>query len=598
MICKKNDGVVEFAKFGEILDEIRTNKEAQFVYPNDSCASMITSFYKEFLGEFESKFIDDRSQNSKLSDLAEEIKATNAPLFICGGDISWKLLENAQKAGISKIVDGREFMGYCLGVALNNALKDGAVLSANVAATARESSGVGGEISFEILENGKILYIKENRLLEHFRYFNYYFARYCSDLAVDFAHNALFEFCKNLGAKIEKAGFSLKCIDYKHLDSIESAKKNKGALFLHIMRLTKTQSLIIAKEANALNIPLIYYADELQTWQKHGAGFALKEQDRVIIAPWVMVDFFGKTAKINWLYEQTRPILRTERFIVKTDSIESSKRICVDCGHGFREGLEFCAYLSYEPYYKNWIIRRYAGFDYCLAVDSRQFAVYKAMEQELGIIKNPLKVGSPSIDTRRANFPKEKYCVDFFYFIPKNTQMHDVAVAVREFLARGAKVCLRPHPNQLNLLKYQGGELYADFADILKNPNFSLDESAAISLDFLSRSLVITDMSSTSYSTPYIAAKPVLLFAPNSKEIDFSQNKFTQSYADSIYHIVENDPKALAKRGLKLAEIINKDPSSTKEKIEAHTKDIIYNLDASEEAILSVFRELYKEAYL
>ncbi|MDE5602535.1 MAG: hypothetical protein K2I71_01240, partial [Helicobacter sp.] len=270
------------------------------------------------------------------------------------------------------------------------------------------------------------------------------------------------------------------------------------------------------------NIPIEWYFGSYQYYLEH------KDKvlgNRVLIAPWVLIDFFV-SKKVALLLSGIVPKLSCE------------KKIVVGMGHSVAEAFSFFPRALKQEYLEQYIGYYFLGFDYYLAIDKASLKAYESIFKAIGVKTKAIPGGSPRLDLKL-----EKPCalreIEQFLFIPRSTKPYELMGVIKRLLELGKKVLFRPHPAYRSYHQWAGRQNpYACLETFLSYKNFSFDESVTITQESLAKSIVITDNSSLSYSAPLSSLKPAILYAPPKKEFDLRVCNFGHSFVNPLLHRV------------------------------------------------------------
>ncbi|MDA3968328.1 hypothetical protein [Helicobacter ibis] len=514
-----------------------------FIYPNDSCSNALVAMYKDLLGDFEAIFIDDRVCGSSLSEKRDEILNSYIPLLVCAGEVGDILFAKCKENGVNALC-GREYAAKLLAQEFNK-------LSAG-----------GGDLSNCFFLDTNFLHIKDIRLLQHYCYFYFSFSRFIDNDILLKLNYQVRNFCECLRGLIEKSGFDL---------SVTSG------VCLDVNKLVSVQSLALDQflKSKAIDTTLFFW--DYDSYVKLEDKL---QNTRIIIAPWILSDYFTPK-KLVWMYGKNRPRLRDE------------KRIVIGAGHSVCEAFDYCP-LTISRVDK--IARaNFLTFDYYLAIDKLSFQALSNLFRECNIPTIPLEAGSPSLDNKiKENIAN--YGAEYFYYIPKSTEISMIVEVIRVFLKAGRKIRFRPHMNIEYLDNYSSSNIYRPLEEFMQNDNFSIDRAPKITQESLARGIVITDTSSVSYSTPWSSLKPTLLFAPNKKEHDLRQVRYGFSFANPTLHRVGDSVETLLNEGLKLEKEVLEHGMELKENLREYRSENIYNLGVSQQKIEKILLLLLEKA--
>ena len=138
----------------------------------------------------------------------------------------------------------------------------------------------------------------------------------------------------------------------------------------------------------------------------------------------------------------------------------------------------------------------------------------------------------------------------------------------------------------------ESGDPYKILDEFKEYSNFSFDLSENLSYELLMESIVITDNSSVSYSTPFSVCKPVILYALPKKEFDLRIENFGVSFANPKLHRVALDLETFKKVALQLELDLKTKGKQILEELKQYQKEEVYHLGESSKWIASFLENL------
>ncbi|WP_104721199.1 hypothetical protein [Helicobacter mesocricetorum] len=452
-----------------------------YIYPKGGCAEILSNILKDCKKDIALKFLDDSDSVNNLASKQEEIKKSGDYVLVCAGDVQDKLVLKCESLGL-KYLDGREFIAFCLGQQI--------LLEAS-----------GGGAKFRVLENGG-LHIFDNPYITHYYFFYDLFVYYVSPKCLESLNQCALEYASCIKKALLEVGFKLE-VSY--------------GISLSYVPHTHKIATFFSKD-----IPIEWYFGSYEYYLEHKQNVL---GDRVLIAPWILIDFFVSKKVVLWLSG-----------IVPKLSYE--KKIVVGMGHSIAEAFCFFPRALRQEYLEQYIGYYFLGFDYYLAIDRASLKAYESVFRAVGVKTRAIAGGSPRLDLKLEQSSALR-TMEQFLFIPRSSKPNELMGIIKRLLEMGKKVLFRPHPAYRNYYKWIGKQNpYACLEVFLSYENFSFDESVAITSKSLSKSIVITDNSSLSYSAPLNSLKPVILYAPPKKEFDLRVCNFGHSFVNPLLHRV------------------------------------------------------------
>lgn len=468
-----------------------------YIYPKGGCAEILSNILKDCKQDIALRFLDDRDSVDNLVGKQEEIRQSGEYVLVCAGDVQDELVLKCEDLGL-KYLDGREFIAFCLGQQI--------LLEAS-----------GGGAKFEFLDNGG-LRIFDNLWITHYYFFYDLFVYYVSPKCLESLTQCVLEYALSIKEALGQVGFSLE-VSYG-ISLNYAPHTHKIAEFLN------------------KDIPLEWYFGSYEYYLEHRQKVI---GDRVLIAPWILIDFFV-SKKVALFLSGIVPKLSCE------------KKIVIGMGHSIAEAFGFFPRALRQEYLKQYVGYYFLGFDYYLAIDRASLKAYESIFQSVGVKTKAFAGGSPRLDLKL-----EQSCalrsIEQFLFIPRLTKPYELMGIIKRLLELGKKVLFRPHPAYRSYYEWKGEQNpYACLEVFLSYEQFSFDESESITLDSLSKSIVITDNSSLSYSAPLSSLKPVILYAPPKKEFDLRVCNFGFSFVNPLLHRVALNESEFMQVALSLEE--------------------------------------------
>ncbi len=469
-----------------------------YIYPKGGCAEILSNILKDCKRDLILKFLDDKDSVNNLVAKQEEIRQSGEYVLICAGDVQDELVLKCEDLGL-KYLDGREFIASCLGRQI-----------------LLEASGEGWA-KFELLENGG-LRIFDNLWITHYYFFYDLFVYYVSPKCLEALTQCVLQYALSIKEALLQVGFNLE-VSYG-ISLNYAPHTHKIATFIH------------------KDIPIEWYFGSYEYYLLHKQKVV---GNRILIAPWVLIDFFV-SKKVALFLSSIVPKLSCE------------SKIIVGMGHSIAEAFGFFPRALKQEYLKQYIGYYFLGFDYYLAIDRASLKAYESIFQSVGVKTKAIAGGSPRLDLKL-----EQSCalrsIEQFLFIPRLTKPYELMGIIKRLLELGKKVLFRPHPAYRGYYQWVGKQNpYACLEVFLSYAGFSFDESESITLDSLSKSIVITDNSSLSYSAPLNSLKPVILYAPPKKEFDLRVCNFDCSFVNPLLHRVALNESEFMQVALRLEE--------------------------------------------
>ncbi len=507
-----------------------------YIYPNGGCSLIIFRILKDCLPAAEFEFIDDSMPETALCNKKQEILNSGAYVLVCAGDVQEILVSKCLESKVP-FADGRAYAAFLLGNMIE-----------------QETVAGGG---YELLEDNRVLHIFPSPSIMHYYYFFDLFCRYIRAEALEYLAHRAFLYCKKIQKQLSLQNY--------HLEITEGFS----------IHFAPSRTREIAESLIKEGYDIEYYFATYSYYEQY------KEYCKdipVIIAPWILVDFFT-----------TKKMCLTLSGIIP--QIALGRKINIGLGHTFSEAFQFSPMACKQENLHAFIREYFFGFDYYCAIDKRSQQCYEKIFKELNISTKILKVGSSRLDLKLKATPKS-HKIQQFVFIPRSTALSYILDAIKLFLKHSLKVVLRLHPATLNLNSYLGAEIaYKDMLPV--NENFSLDESRDIELDMLYKSIVISDSSSVAYSTPLSTLIPTILYAPPIPTFDLRVQNFGFSYDDPILHRVAFDAQTLLEIALNLQKSLNDDNEQIRSNIEQYRKDMVFNLGHSKDVFVRLLRDIH-----
>ncbi|MDY2584355.1 hypothetical protein, partial [Helicobacter sp.] len=445
-----------------------------YVYPAGGCAAACVNILKDCLIDVEFIMLDDREDKTSLAANREAIVSSGDYLLVCAGDVQEELLQKCQKYGIAKVIDGRVYTAFLL-------------------ANAIEKEVENKEKKFEILENGRVLHIFENQWITHFYYFYDLFAYYLDDVVFAPLIQACLSYCRSV-----QAG------DFLQM---------KKGIFLTFSRGLLVEYSPFEKEE------IVVYFGNLESYLNNKQN--IDSRYKILICPWILLDFF-----IN------RSVFFSGGSLMLL--LSTHKIIKVGYGHTLCEAFQFFPKGQKLEYLMRYIKRYFYGFDYYLTLDKISKKAFKQVFEYCKIPTKLLDAGSLSLDAKSIC---QSDIIEAFMFIPRLNGF-ECRKVIEDLLNMGKKVVFRLHSACLSYSKQYGISSYAYLDGFMQHKNFSIDTQENINQEQLAKSIVITDNSSVSYSTPLSTLRPTILFAPPKKEFDLRVRNFGMSFENPILHRV------------------------------------------------------------
>lgn len=512
-------------------------QEYCYIYPNGGCAEILLRILREVYKEVQFVSIDDKEEASSLERYAKEIRQNEKYVLLMGGDIYEDLEEKCRKAGIQRLIDGRELVAYLL---CKNILE----------------LSVGGGAKFELLDN-RILHIYEDEWIKHYYYFYDLFTYYCSKIALEELRQCVLQYCQATQINLEKSGYSFKL--------------QKGIMFDFAPHTFEIASFILD--------------DVKVAWYFWGMEYYLKYKDKVarqsvLIAPWVIADYF-----IN--YEVTL------RLSGGMPSLNQTRRKVVGIGHSLAEAFALAPRNIKEKNLRQYAYYYFSPFSHYCAMDRESYNAFMKIFKENSLEIEVCKSGSPRLDHKIQLQSPPQSLVKQFLFIPRLMKAEELKEAVLFLLNNNKKVMFRPHPALRNYVEYmESGDPYKILDEFKEYSNFSFDLSENLSYELLMESIVITDNSSVSYSTPLSVCKPVILYALPKKEFDLRIENFGVSFANPKLHRVALDLETFKKVALQLELDLKTKGKQILEELKQYQKEEVYHLGESSKWIASFLENL------
>ncbi len=512
-----------------------------YIYPNGGCAKRLLRILKavylgvEFIG------IDDREEASSFERYKEEIKTSQKYVLLMGGDIYEELERKCLESGVQKLIDSREYVAYLLGREI-----------------LKLAAGGGGK--FALLEN-RILHLYEEEWIRHYYYFYDLFIYYCPKIALEELRQCVLQYCQVTQRHLERAGYSLEL--------------QKGIMLDFAPHTLEISSFI------SDSTPIAWYFGSMEYYLEHQHKVG---NQPILIAPWVIADYF-----VN--YEVT---LKLSGGMPR---LNPKQRKVVGMGHSLAEAFGLSPrnvkkknLMQYAYYY-------FVPFSHYCALDRESHKafvkIFKAISLEIEVCKS----GSPRLDYKIQN-KKPCHCpIKQFLFIPRLMMAEDLKGAILFLLEKGKKVVFRPHPALKSYVEYMGsGNPYAALEEFCNYPHFSFDLSGSLSSELLVESIVVTDNSSVSYSTPLSVCKPVILYAFPKKEFDLRITNFDVSFANPKLHRVALNLEEFKRESLQLESDLKTKGRQVLEELEQYQRKEIYHLGKSSKWIANFLENILKEA--
>lgn len=501
-----------------------------YVYPSGGCAEICVNILKDCLENVEFIMLDDKEEATSLEAHKDRILLSKDYLLICAGDVQEELEEKCKRYGISNAIDGRVY----------TALKLSEKIREQIQAQKKK---------FEFLANGNVLHILENRWITHLYYFWDAFAYYLEDCVFEFLKEVALQYCESMGLQ-------------EYLKVQQGILIGVGYLTEFVKSVEETQSVVV-------------YCGDFNFYQEVKAKLG---GHKALCCHWVLLDYF-----IN------QKAFFTNGGLLFNFAQRKEKVVKIGCGHSLCEAFYFAPKRQKKEFLVRYIQRYFDEFDYYLAIDKISQEAFEAMFEECGVTTKVLKAGSLSLDSKGINTKDQ---VESFMFIPRLNGKECVAV-IKRLLKLGKKVIFRPHPATLNYVKQHKIAAYTYLEDVLDNNNFCIDSTKNINQELLAKSIVITDNSSVSYSTPLSTLRPVVLFCPPKKEFDLRVQNFGISFANPILHRVALSVDDCVEALLQLeAELSAGGGAFLREKILKYREMNLYNIGHSKEAIAEILKDI------
>ncbi|MCI7765121.1 hypothetical protein [Helicobacter sp.] len=511
-----------------------------YVYPAGGCATACVKILQDCLDGVEYVMLDDRDKKTSLDECCESVKSSGCYVLLCAGDIQDELEQKCKSYGITNIVDGRAYTGYLL------------------AKKIREEIEIDHEM-FEILDGGKFLHIFDNQWLTHFYYFYDLFLHYLEDIVLDYVCEAVREYCKCVEEKMHRNGIKLLISDiiipYNNRLTLPISKNIEG------------------KKKITWILHMKYYSDFKKEVKEY--GFAIG-------APWVL-----------WSYFINRGVYLS--LMGGEPGFRKTNAKVVGIGHTLAEVFQFLSKnLKTENLIRN--IRNYfKGFHYYIAIDRRSKETYEVLFKNAELDIKVLEGGSLSLDDKIKDFNYLQYSAENFLFMPRVIDLQFVYEAIKELLKHNKKVIFRPHHARKNYINYlQTEDPYVIMNDFSNDANFVfMPRESPLTKEILAKSIVITDNSSTGFSTPLSTLHPTILFCPPKKEFDLSVKNFGISYDDPILHRVALSVDECVQKCLQLEnELMGDGGMVLRENMQKYRDKILYNQGCSSEAIAKILMDI------
>ena len=511
-----------------------------YIYPNGGCAEILLRILKEVYNNVEFRVIDDSKKESSLQNNLEEIKSSQKYILLMGGDIYGELEAKCVKFGITRLIDAREYVAFLLG-------REILALS------------VGGGGRLEWLED-RILHIFEDKWIKHYYYFYDLFTYYCSKIALEELRQCVLQYCNAILKNLKKIGYSLEL--------------QKGIMFDFA--------------PHTLEI-ISHFVDSVKvSWYFGSLEYYLQHKDKVknqfiLIAPWIIADYFMNYQVVLKL-SGGFPILNL------------NKRQIVGIGHSLAEAFALAPRAIKKSNLFQYAYYYFYPFSHYCAMDEKSYQAFMKIFNELELEIEVCKSGSPRLDYKIQTKKMHQSLIEQYLFIPRLMKAEELKGAISFLLQKGKKVIFRPHPALKNYTKYmKNGNPYNVLEEFRNNPNFSFDFSSTLSYELLVESIVVTDNSSVSYSTPLSVCKPVILYAFPKKEFDLRKKNFGVSFFNPILHRVALDLEGFKQEVLKLEEDLKNSGNQILEELKQYRNSQVYNLGYSSKWLANFLEKLLKK---
>ncbi|PZT48647.1 hypothetical protein B6S12_03150 [Helicobacter valdiviensis] len=514
-------------------------KDFCYIYPNGGCAEILVRILKDKYNGVDFIGIDDREEQSSFKNNVEAIKESQKYVLLMGGDVYEECKERCKSAKVNYI-DGREYVAFVLAQEI---LK----LSA------------GGGAEFRLLEDGKILHILENPWIRHYYFFYDLFAYYCPKNALEELRECVVDYCKATQREIEKCGYSFRL--------------ENGIFFDFAPHILEIYSNLLQ------DIKVGWYFGSMEYYNKNKAQIP---KGNILIAPWVIADYF-----INY-----KVVLKLSGGL---PLLNPQKRKLVGLGHSLAEAFALAPKSIKQKNINQYAFYYFFPFSYYCSMDRESSKAFLSIFNQVGLEVGLCECGSPRLDYKNLEKISYKTLVEQYLFIPRLMKAEELIEAIRFLLNKGKKVMFRPHPALKNYIEYMGSDNpYKALEEFRGHSNFSFDLSEKISTQLLLQSIVISDNSSVTYSTPFSVCKPIIIYANPKKEFDLRVKNFGISFVNAKLHRVALNLEEFKQQALKLEEDLKNNGEEIIRDLKEYKKEQIYHLENSAKYLAKFLEDLLK----